>query len=131
MDISSKSRTGQDQGYNVLLSDHLQKPGFNVTQPRFQYGKDDMKRAEIPGPGSYNRLGTQEGRPSPEKMHAHPNQQFGLTANFKDSTSRDDFKSYLAHEKKKAPLAGSDYFQETRPFLKKTFNASLPPPRFI
>jgi len=50
---------------------------------------------------------------------------------FKDSTSRDDFRSYLAAGKKKPPVAPTDYFKETRPFLKKTFNATLPPPRFV
>ena len=81
---------------------------------------------EVPGPGAYNsnRYNTQEGvkRFSPNKINN--------SANFKDSTSRDDYKSYMAHEKKKAPIAPSDYFQEQRPFLKKTFNASLPKPNF-
>ena len=77
----------------------------------------------MPGPGAHNRYNTQEGvkRFSPNKNNS---------ANFKDSTSRDDYKSYMAHEKKKAPIAPSDYFQEQRPFLKKTFNASLPKPNF-
>lgn len=50
---------------------------------------------------------------------------------FKDTTSRDDFKSYMAHDVKKPQVAPTDYFKETRPFLRKTFNASLPPPRFV
>ena len=54
-------RTGQDQGYNMLLSEHLGKPGFNATQPRFTYVKDELRRAEVPGPGSYSRFNTQEG----------------------------------------------------------------------
>ena len=44
----------------MLLSDHLSKPGFNATQPRFNYVKDELRRAEVPGPGSYERFKTQE-----------------------------------------------------------------------
>ena len=55
----------------------------------------------------------------------------GSYAIFKDRTSRDDYRSYKAHDMKKPPVAPTDYFTETRPFLKKTYNASLPPPRFL
>ena len=109
-----------------MPTDHQIKPGFNMTQARFNYAKEELKRAEVPGPGAYTRFNTQERlkRFSPDKDNA-------MSSTFKDSTSRDDFRSYLAHEKKKAPLAPTDYFTEARPFLKKTFNASLPPPRFV
>ena len=118
---------GQDPGYAMLLSEHIgsKQHGFNATQPRFDYVKEELRMGEVPGPGAYNRYNTQEG----VKRYS-PNKQDGHTANFKDSTSRDDYKSYLAHEKKKAPIAPSDYFVEQRPFLKKTFNASLPKPNF-
>ena len=123
---SSGRAVGQDPGYAMLLSEHIEKKqhGFNATQPRFDYIKEEIRRGEFPGPGAYNsRHNTQDGvkRYSPNKNNS---------ANFKDSTSRDDYKSYMAHEKKKAPIAPSDYFQEQRPFLKKTFNASLPKPNF-
>ena len=83
--------------------------------------------AEVPGPGSYERNKSQEHsiRKSPERMFADQN------ARFKSSTDRDDHMSYLAHEKTKAPIAPNNYFSETRPFLKKSFNASLPPPKFV
>ena len=55
----SQFRVGQDQGYAALASDHMAKPGFNSTQPRFNYVKEQVKRSEVPGPGSYNnRLNT-------------------------------------------------------------------------
>jgi hypothetical protein len=41
--------------------EHLNKPGFNVTMPRFNYAKEQLKRAEVPGPGAYTRFNTQEG----------------------------------------------------------------------
>ena len=50
------TRQGQDAGYNMLLSEHMSKPGFNATQPRFNYLKDELQRSEVPGPGSYNCL---------------------------------------------------------------------------
>ena len=90
-------RQGQDQGYSMLLSDHMYKPAFNATQPRFNYVKDELKRGEVPGPGTYNaRHNTQEqpARNSPRKA-SEPN------AIFRDRSSRDDFKHYLAHEKYK------------------------------
>ena len=86
-----------------------------------------MKKGENPGPGSYNaRHNTQEAvvRNSPRKVSES-------NAIFRDRTSRDDFKHYLAHEKYKPQVAPNAYFEETRPFLKKTFNASLPPARYI
>lgn len=53
------------------------------------------------------------------------------SAIFKDKTDRDDFRSYKAHDMRKPPVAPTDYFTEVRPFLKKSYNASLPPPKFI
>ena len=126
------TRQGTDPGYNMLLSESNKKPGFNVTMPRFNYLKEQLRMAEVPGPGSYARTGTQEPakRNSPNNKGAAGGNPLGLTSTFKDSTSRDDHKSYLAHEKNKTSLAPTDYFTEQRPFLKKTFNATLPPPKF-
>ena len=84
--------------------------------------------AEVPGPGSYEeRNKSQENvmRKSPEKMFTNQN------AIFKDVTDREDFLSYKAHDMKRPQVAPNNYFSDTRPFLKKSFNASLPPPRFV
>lgn len=59
-ETNASNRQGQDVGYSMLLSEHIAKPGFNATQPRFNYLKDDMQRSEVPGPGSYARHNTQE-----------------------------------------------------------------------
>ena len=52
----SQIRAGKlDQGY----TDVVFKPSFNSTQPRFNYMKEQVKRSEVPGPGSYGtRLNT-------------------------------------------------------------------------
>ena len=42
----------------MLLSEHMAKPAFNATQPRFNYVKEEIKRSEVPGPGSYARFNT-------------------------------------------------------------------------
>ena len=55
-----------------------------------------------------------------------------MSAAFKNPTTRDDFLSYMASEKKKpVDVSPSRYFEANRPFLKKSYNASLPPPKFI
>lgn len=43
-----------------MLMNENSKPGFNATVPRFNYTKETIKRAEVPGPGAYTRHGTQE-----------------------------------------------------------------------
>ena len=89
----------------------MAKPAFNATQPRFNYIKDEIKRSEVPGPGSYGaRYGTQEPaqRSSPNRNDVAASS--GHYAIFKDKTSRDDFRSYMAHEMKKPPVAPTDYF---------------------
>ena len=55
-DTVTSTRQGQDPGYSMLLSEHMSKPAFNATQPRFDYLKDEVRRAEVPGPGSYARF---------------------------------------------------------------------------
>ena len=94
-----------------------------------------MKRSEVPGPGFYERFNTQETVRVPAGQvpinQGSPAGNKTMSSTFKDATSRDDFKSYLAHDMKKPPVAPTDYFTEQRPFLKKTFNASLPPARFV
>ena len=59
-ETGNSNRVGQDQGYSMLLNDHMSRPGFNATQPRFNYNKESLQRAEVPGPGSYARYNTQE-----------------------------------------------------------------------
>ena len=59
-ETGNSTRQGQDGGYNMLLSEHMTRPGFNMTQPRFNYMKEELKRSEVPGPGSYARFNTVE-----------------------------------------------------------------------
>ena len=109
-----------------MKHDFATKPGFNATTPRFNYIKNHIRMAEVPGPGSYDRNKSQETnvRKSPEKMYQE------MSAQFRDATDRDDYLSYKVHDMKRPPVAPNNYFENGRPFLKKSFNASLPPPRF-
>ena len=83
--------------------------------------------AEVPGPGTYDRHKSQEDkiRKSPEKMFTEQ------SAQFRDNTDRNDHLSYKIHDLKRPQVAPNNYFSDGRPFLKKSFNASLPPPRFV
>lgn len=78
--------------------------------------------AECPGPGTYERKRTTEGIERSDKKE-HPI--------FKDSTDRDGHMSYIDKERKKIGVAPNDYFTDGRPFLKKSYNASLPQPKFV
>ena len=122
----------------MLLQDHFHKPGFNATTPRFNYAKKNLVMAEVPGPGSYERYKTVEGK---ARANVEDNEDYDrsvkmtgnkMTANFKNPTTRDDYLSYMAAEKKKPKeVSPSKYFKDHRPFLKKSFNASLPPAKFV
>lgn len=122
----------------MLLHDHFHKPGFNATTPRFNYAKKNLIMAEVPGPGSYERFKTGEGK---ARLPVADNEDYDrsvkmtgnpMTANFKNPTTRDDYLSYLATEKKKpTEVSPSRYFKDQRPFLKKSFNASLPTAKFV
>ena len=93
--------------------------------------------AEVPGPGTYERFKTVEGNRPTIADNEDYDRSVRMTGNcttnvFKNPTSRDDYLSYLATEKKKSKdVSPSRYFNEHRPFLKKSFNASLPPPKFV
>ena len=134
---TTNTRIGQDQGYAMLLKDHFSKPGFNATTARFNYAKQQNEMAEVPGPGAYERFKTVEGNRKGVMENEDYDRSVRMTgktntAVFKNPTTRDDYLSYLASEKKKPKDVSPDkYFRETRPFLKKSFNASLPPPRFM
>ena len=132
----NNTRIGQDQGYAMLLQDHFHtKPGFNATSPRFNYAKKNMAMAEVPGPGTYERFRTVEGHRPQMQQSADSDKRLtanNMSAAFKNPTTRDDFLSYMASEKKKpVDVSPSRYFEGNRPFLKKSYNASLPPPKFI
>ena len=121
----------------MLLQDHFQKPGFNATTPRFNYVKKNIEMAEVPGPGSYERFKTVEGNRQNISENEDYDRSVRMTGNqttaiFKNPTTRDDYLSYMATEKKKSKdVSPNRYFKEHRPFLKKSFNASLPPPKFV
>ena len=102
-------------------------PSFNSTTPRFNYKKQELAAAEVPGPGSYQtrNFDVRGSRDSSMRMTSD------TMAIFKDKTSRDDFKSFLPKKKIEETIPPNAYFNAERPFLKKSFNASLPPPRFV
>ena len=121
----------------MLLQEHFQKPGFNATTPRFNYAKKNVEMSEVPGPGTYERFKTVEGNRPLIADNEDYDRSVRMTGNamtnvFKNPTTRDDYLSYLAADKQKPKqVSPNRYFQENRPFLKKSFNASLPPPRFM
>ena len=103
---------GADPGYSMLMIDR-QRPAFNATSPRFAHEeKVTLQKKLQPGPGHYDK---------PESQQVSPN-----TAVFKSRHAR--FESPKTLDNNPSP---GDYFQKQTPFLKKTFNASLPRPRFI
>ena len=53
------------------------------------------------------------------------------SAAFLGRSTREDYLSYMAHDKHKALMGPGGYHKTVRPFLKKSFNASLPPARFV
>ena len=61
------------------------------------------------------------------------NQTLGSSM-FKDSTGRDDYKHYVPTNNNNSialkNLGPGTYFQNASPFLKRSFNASLPESRF-
>jgi hypothetical protein len=50
---------------------------------------------------------------------------------FRDNTTRDDYRSYMADKKRLPKMGPAAYHTGGRPFLKKTYNASLPPAKFV
>jgi hypothetical protein len=81
--------------------------------------------AEVPGPGAYERLKSQEAemREMSRSSSIEGNVAFNARGN------REDYQSYAAPQK--MSLGPGAYHQTGRPFLKKSFNASLPPVRFV
>ena len=73
--------------------------------------------AEVPGPGTYERYKTVEGSRATimEEEVPRNNLMTGskMNATFKNCTTRDDYLSYLATEKKKSKdVSPSRYFKE-------------------
>lgn len=82
-------------------------------------------------------------KPSP-KLLAHESGKFIKMSNagfatigssmFKDTTGRDDFQSYIPKASNNTNnlknLGPGSYFKEKSPFLKRSYNASLPQPKF-
>lgn len=93
-------RHGADPGYAIPVNEKPSKPGFNATMPRFNYVKEHITRAEIPGPGTYDRKKTQDQgqRHSPEKLFSDQ------SAVFKDATQKEDY-AYMRNDKRK-PIFG-------------------------
>ena len=57
-DSKHSVRIGQDQGYAISSTEQRLKASFNATSPRFNYFKEETLLAEVPGPGTYEKLKT-------------------------------------------------------------------------
>jgi hypothetical protein len=133
--------------------------GFNSTSERFSYMKEMQKMGENPGPGSYmndnNDQSTVAASTMPNRHQAlntisstfkHSAKMTGTSSNFKtiqqasqtrmfkDSTSREDFGHYLPNNTNNTialkNLGPGSYFKSRSPFLKRSYNASLPESKF-
>lgn len=127
--------------------------GFNSTAERFSYMKEMQKLGENPGPGSYmnasNDAKTIAKATMPEKNFAlntisstfAPDSQARASKfktiqqhMFKDATSREDFKHYGPKGSNNTialkNLGPGSYFKSRSPFLKRSYNASLPASKF-
>ena len=122
----SSIRTGQDPGYAISAAEKAKRAAFNATSPRFNYFKEEQLLAEVPGPGAYERLKSQE--VEMREMSRSSSIEGGNVA-INTRGNREDYQSYLPPPK--ISLGPGAYHQTGRPFLKKSFNASLPPVRFV
>jgi hypothetical protein len=85
----------------------------------------------MPGPDYYNNSKMQTIQHSTAKITHISSPQKGAAPAFMDTTRR-DFAEYADRRYRENRVAApGQYFKEERPFLKKTFNASLPPFKFI
>jgi len=132
--------------------------GFNSTSERFSYMKEMQKMGENPGPGSYMNEGNDQSTVAASTMpnkHVALNTisstfkqsakmtgtssnfqtiQASQTRMFKDSTSREDFGHYMPNNTNNTialkNLGPGSYFKSRSPFLKRSYNASLPESKF-
>lgn len=130
--------------------------GFNSTSQRFQYFKE-TEQMEQPGPGSYepenlftiaanvmpakqglmntiSSVGLASRAEAQAKVKARLNATTLGTSIFKDQTSREDFKFYIPMNSNNPNalknLGPGSYFKDRSPFLKRSYNASLPASKF-
>lgn len=64
-----------------------------------------------------------------KKVMSNANPNKGAAAAFMDQTRRELFERELRASKQKPPTGA--YFTDNQPFLKKTFNASLPAFKYV
>lgn len=106
------SRVGTDEGYHHVRGSKDKLNPFNSTSPRFNYRKQTTKLEEVPGPGSYD---------------FSLRDKSNTTCTFKDTTERmDDLKGYRGKAKAAEDHVGPSSYHSKQPFLKRTFNTSLP-----
>lgn len=118
-------RPGQDSGFysNQVGTKNMT---FNSTSPRFTI---DKEKADMPGPGSYESTHQQTFKDTiGGSSNTMANSQYSV---FKDTTQRmDDVKGYRGQQKHANPTGPGEYNFKT-PFLRKTFNTSLPLGKFV
>lgn len=113
--VPAHKRIGQDPGY-VQHVTQLQSLPFNSTSPRF---KDKGGELEVPGPGYYKSEISHLSKTNSTNFR-------NTSPSFMDGTARmDDSKGYrgqMRHQHKNGP----GQYTIKQPFLRKTFNTTLP-----
>lgn len=116
-----------------------QKAAFNAKSPRFNYSKQEKLINDTPGPGDYsndhgnsNMLIQTQSSKYAFNQTIQPDQVQAASHMFRDTTDRNDFKSYLQIQKAidMQNMGPGAYFKDKQPFTRKTYNTSLPDPRF-
>ena len=132
---SAQKEKKVDHGY-MLLNEFSSKgessKGFNSTAPRFKTVKrQDVDVQNQPGPDVYDCETYEKSTLSTvtKKIKSNANPTKGAAPAFMDSSRRVLFEAELRDANQK-PQMGT-YFRGQQPFLKKTFNASLPPFKYV
>lgn len=113
------------------MNDHTTIAGSTMAVPI----NNALNTVSSTGGGAFFHQKSTDGNGSPS-LRVAPHQKFSTigTSMFKNSTSREDFKHYIPKNTNNTialkNLGPGTYFKSKSPFLKRSFNASLPPSKF-
>jgi len=112
------------------MHDHTTIAGSTMAAP----ANAALNTISSAGGGAFFHQRSSDGYPSP-RAQVNPTKFSTIgTSMFKNSTSREDFKHYIPKNSNNTNalknLGPGTYFKSKSPFLKRSFNASLPPSKF-
>ena len=113
------------------MHDHTTIAGSTMAAP---VANAALNTISSTGGGAFFNQRSSDGNPSP-RATGNPTKFSTIgTSMFKNSTSREDFKHYIPKNSNNTialkNLGPGTYFKSKSPFLKRSFNASLPPSKF-